>query len=352
MKRYIFQEGHLASCYFRSSVRPPHRKALLQITERCNLHCAHCFVTAGCNGQDMSIADVRNLAIPRLQACHVISVTLTGGEPFLHPDLLDMVLSFRKAGIKVSLCTNATLIEDEMIAQIKAIGGVHFNVSLDGFSKDSHGLFRGDRDSFDLTIKNMIKLGRHGLLHGVLVTPNALAKVEEYVEICDFAQQHGASYVLMNPLSSFGRGSKSADKLGAAICQMREIRNLTLPSSKSLDMVYVRFPNDENLPLLGCEAGNIIYVFTNGDTTVCPYLTFAAKTPQSLYPADEFVVGNIFTDDDIASSLDGYDIYRGISHNGCNDCHLSAQCGKGCPAAIVSSGKRIGDIDATVCPRV
>ena len=52
--------------------------------------------------------------------------------------------------------------------------------------------------------------------------------------------------------------------------------------------------NDDDRPLSGCEAGTIIYVFATGDVTVCPYLVFAARTPQSRHDDTEFIVGNMF----------------------------------------------------------
>jgi hypothetical protein len=66
-----------------------------------------------------------------------------------------------------------------------------------------------------------------------------------------------------------------------------------------LEVVHIRFPNPDGKPLAGCEAGMIIYVFTLGEVTVCPYLVFAARTPQSQHDPGEFIVGNIFTDPDI-----------------------------------------------------
>ncbi|MRT44633.1 radical SAM protein, partial [Xylella fastidiosa subsp. multiplex] len=44
--RPIITADTAASCYFRTSVEPPYRKALIQICEPCNEKCAHCFVSA------------------------------------------------------------------------------------------------------------------------------------------------------------------------------------------------------------------------------------------------------------------------------------------------------------------
>ena len=351
-RKLISSNAH-TSCYFRTSVEHPYRKALVQIIERCNLKCAHCFVSAGPYGDTMPLDGIRTKVVPRLAAARVTRVTLTGGEPFEHPDLLDVVDAFHRAGIKVGICTNATLATDDQITALAA-QGVHMNVSLDGFSPDSHGKFRGNRASFDTTITTVRKFAAAGILQGLLCTPNTLAEDEEYAQLCEFATQQGARYVLMNPLSSMGRGVKAQRKLASPDEHMRRIHALTAPfDSDSLDMVHIRFPNDNKQPLAGCEAGTIIYVFTPGQVTVCPYLVFAARTPQSQHHESEFIVGNIFEDEDLAERLDAYkfhDRYTVGDNATCRSCAMSDGCGKGCPAAVVTAGERIGALDAEACP--
>lgn len=353
MRRAIVKEDRLASCYFRTSVKRPYRKALLQITERCNLHCAHCFISAGDYGDTMPVEIVHDVVIPRLKECRVISVTLTGGEPFVHDDILEIVHLLRSADIRVGICTNGTSIEQEQIEALAKVDNVHLNVSLDGFKPESHGKFRGNKDSFVKTIDTIRQLSQYGLLQGLLVTPNNLAEIIEYAELCEFAVQNGATYVLMNPLSSMGRGVEAKDKLRAPDRAMRQIREITSPFSDHIQLVYIRFPNEQKLPLLSCEAGNIIYVFVHGEVTVCPYLVFAARTPQSLHKPEEFIVGNIFKDADITNKLDVYKFrerYRLGDNPTCESCSLNFQCGNGCPAAIITSGQQIEGLDSEVCP--
>lgn len=304
-------------------------------------------------GATIAYDDIVSVVIPRLAACRVDRVTLTGGEPTIHPRFLDVVRAFRQADMGVGVCTNATTLTDDNIAELADLGGVHCNVSLDGFRPESHGRFRGDRRSFDTTVTTTVKLAEAGLLQGLLCTPNALAEDEEYRELCAFAVEHGARYVLMNPLSSMGRGVKSRSALAASEQRMERIHAMVDPfDGADLDVTRIRFPNSDDKPLAGCEAGTIIYVFTAGEVTVCPYLVFAARTPQSLHDPAEFIVGNVLRDSDIAARLDGYD--RGRLRMGanatCGSCGVASVCGKGCPAAVVASGERIGAVDAEVCP--
>ena len=301
----------------------------------------------------MDAARIEADLLPQLADARVGRLTLTGGEPFVHPDLAEIASMARRAGMGVTICTNATLIDREVMDQLKRLGGVKLNVSLDGFSAQSHGKFRGAPESFDQTVETMRALGERGLLKGVLVTPNRLAPIEEYKRLCEFARVCGAEYVLMNPLSPMGRGVGGARHLGTSEEFMRALEVETAKfKDEELDLVRIRFPNDRK-PLSACEAGTIIYVFAGGEVTVCPYLVFAARTPQSRHDAAEFVVGNAFEHTDIASRLDSYPLHKRVKIKTdpvCGSCEMAGSCGRGCPAAAIAAGGKLGERDRDQCP--
>ena len=94
-------------------------------------------------------------------------------------------------------------------------------------------------------------------------------------------------------------------------------------------------------------------MFTPGEVAVCPYLVFAAKTLQSHHDPAEFIVGNILTDPCIAERLDAYNATEHLEMGAnptCRSCIIADSCGKGCPAAVIAAGERIGAVDAEVCP--
>ncbi|GII90637.1 radical SAM protein [Sinosporangium siamense] len=353
MRRSLIVDTAASSCYFRTSVGGDGRKALIQISERCNLHCAHCFVSSVKEGRDLSLAELTTTVIPRLRRARVERITLTGGEPFVHPDIMGLCTHLADLGMPVGICTNATQTSDAQIERMAALGNIHINVSLDGFRPASHGRFRGDRSSFEVTVATVRKFAEAGLLQGLLSTPNMLTTVEEFADLCEFAVEVGAEYVLMNPLSSMGRGVKSQARLAADTDTMRAIQTVTERfRPRGVDLVHIRFPNDE-LPLAGCDAGKLIYVFADGATAVCPYLVFAARSPHSLYPDSDFLVGNILHDE-VAPALDAFDLPATLAMGAnptCTACSLNSSCGKGCPAAVISRGLAIGAVDDEQCPR-
>lgn len=319
---WIYSDDTAANCFFRSALKPPDLKVMLQITTRCNMRCKHCFLSATDAGMDISFDLIKSDIIRELTEAKVKKVTLTGGEPLLHPDLLSIVTALNDADISVCICTNASLITEELLKKLKGIN-VHFNVSLDGISAGSHGLFRemAVPSNFAKVLANIQILGRHNMLNGILTTPNKLTKIEEYTAICDFAIQAGAKYLLLNPLSPFGRG-KDAANLTLSPQEMNEIKNqlnahlCTLPRNDSFRIIYIRFPNCDRKASTHCSAGLIPYIFTNGDIAICPYMVFAADNPDNSYSSSEFIVGNIFEDGSVAEKIQSYQSTHCFCHHG------------------------------------
>lgn len=349
--------GFANACYFRSGPQLGRRKALVQITERCDLRCAHCFVSATKAGEDMPLARLTHAVMKQFVQARVANVTLTGGEPFVHPDLLHIVARFIEYDIDVTICSNAVSISQDAVAQLASMERVQVNVSLDGLTAESHGRFRGKRDSFPATMRNTHLLADAGLLKGILTTPNKLAAPGEYQRLNELARELQVQYLLMNPLSGFGRGYLSRRHLEAGRDAMKALEaELTRLEQQAGDheLVLVRFPNEAQ-PLSGCIAGDVFYVFVDGEITVCPYLAFATMNPGAQHSREEFAAGNLFSRNDLAQQLDDYDIaqrYRLGDNSTCQTCSMTSTCGKGCPAAVIANGGRIGDVDAEVCPVV
>ena len=346
----IYNDSFCAACYFRTAADPPAKKCLLQLTERCNLHCQHCFVSSVNSGNDMDYGLIESKVIPSLIESNVTKVTLTGGEPFVYSLIVKVLELLINAGIEVSICTNASLITSDHLNAIKKYKHIHFNVSLDGFSVESHGKFRGFREPalFDRIIGNIKQLGGLGLLNGILVTPNIFTPIDEYKQIYDFAKECGARYILFNPLSQFGRGERSAE-LAYPDKMMNELRNtLQDYSDGEVELVFIRFPNAESKPLGKCHAGDIFYIFTNGEVTFCPYMVFAAKDEISHYDYKDFVIGNVFDESFNMNDCKKLMSIQRHFKSHCNNCSM-INCGKGCYASIISQGNKLEDCDR-LCP--
>ena len=85
----------------------------LELTFRCNLRCVHCYVAHGHGGipgqQELTFAEIRGI-LDQIVDEGCLWLLLTGGEPLLRPDLLDIYTYAKRKGLFVTLFTNGTLL--------------------------------------------------------------------------------------------------------------------------------------------------------------------------------------------------------------------------------------------------
>lgn len=116
----------------------------IELTEKCNQKCFHCYnhwrYSEEIGKNELNEQDFL-LIIKKLVVAGINSITLTGGEPFLRPDLLFSILECcNKNNIKVSINSNATLIKKNYANKIRDLGVTHVLVSLLGLEKTHNNI--------------------------------------------------------------------------------------------------------------------------------------------------------------------------------------------------------------------
>ena len=143
----------------------------------CNLRCAHCFVPSG-PGEDrhafMTRREVRGRVAEALRL-GVKEFYFTGGEPFVHPEMLE-ILADTLAGGPCTVLTNGTLFTRHVLETLRRLSdssryALEIRVSLDGWRAEDHDRFRG-AGSFARTVTGLARLAEYELLPIVTVTQN------------------------------------------------------------------------------------------------------------------------------------------------------------------------------------
>ncbi|HZT71660.1 MAG TPA: radical SAM protein [Terriglobia bacterium] len=157
----------------------------------CNIACAHCFNNSGPNVRAFGFLDADRVRseIEYASRAGVKEIFFTGGEPFLHPELLDM-LSFALEHAPTTVLTNGMLINDrlaERLAQIErsARYSLEVRVSLDGYTEEMNDAIRG-RGVFRQTLAAIARLSRQGLLPLVTIV-RTWSDDEELATLAAFA---------------------------------------------------------------------------------------------------------------------------------------------------------------------
>ncbi|MEZ4323196.1 MAG: radical SAM protein [Myxococcota bacterium] len=141
----------------------------LQVTGTvCNIACRHCFISCGpkVKKHDLMTLEQCREALDAAKAEGVRSIWFTGGEPFLHPEILtlmDMALEVGPLGV----LTNGMLIDDALAAEIgnrfrDAEYNLEIRVSLDGCTAEQNDRIRG-RGVFAAATQGLANLAKHGV---------------------------------------------------------------------------------------------------------------------------------------------------------------------------------------------
>jgi radical SAM protein with 4Fe4S-binding SPASM domain len=141
----------------------------LAVTYRCNLRCRFCY--AGCNGTEEMTGKYRELDTKALKEliriifedAKVPSVSFTGGEPMLRPDIFKLVEYAHQLGMRVNLITNGTMITREVARRLKRAGLDSAQVSLEGTTKEVHDPLSGLAGSFEKTVNSIGYLNETGM---------------------------------------------------------------------------------------------------------------------------------------------------------------------------------------------
>ncbi|MHA1386555.1 MAG: radical SAM/SPASM domain-containing protein [Candidatus Helarchaeota archaeon] len=126
------------------------------VTYRCNAHCNMCEVwrhpTA--TSEEIGLDVIEKL--PEMFFCNV-----TGGEPFVREDLVDIIGILRKKAKRVVISTNGYF-TDKIISLSKKFPDIGIRVSLEGLPK-TNDIIRKIPDGFDRSLRTLLKLRAMGL---------------------------------------------------------------------------------------------------------------------------------------------------------------------------------------------
>ncbi len=148
-----------------SEVFVPHVVAW-NLTRRCNLACAHCYISAGswhARSAELPTSDCLRILDQILAVNPAPVLILSGGEPLLREDLEEIAHRAASAGATVVVGTNGTRLTDERIGSLMAAGVRGVAVSIDSLDPTYHDRFRHGDGALADTVAAVERLGRHGL---------------------------------------------------------------------------------------------------------------------------------------------------------------------------------------------
>ncbi len=255
------------------------------ITSRCNLRCGHCYLDAG-QGVDgeLSLEEDREL-IDGLATAQTRMLILTGGEPLLRPDIVEIASHAAEKGLLVVLGTNGMLLTRQRVRDLMAAGVFGVGISVDSTDPEKHDRFRGLPGAWEGAVRGIRTCVEAGLpvLFQMTVFP---WNRKEVTDMLAFAQRESATGFNLYFLVCTGRGEQlsdiTPDQYDEALATLIEAqpRYPEMMVRARCAPQISRVASQHGSALIGnvgCLAGRQYCRITpNGDLTPCPYLPLVA----------------------------------------------------------------------------
>jgi radical SAM protein with 4Fe4S-binding SPASM domain len=289
------------------------------VTQRCNLACWFCSATS-CRetvNEPWSMATVFAVIDRVADILPLASVRITGGEPFVRGDILQILHHLRShfEG-RVTIASNGTRLESTEVCRELAQMGCVLDISLDGPNAKICDAVRGE-GTFDAAVAAIRRLKAAGVEH--IITSCALTNAtepykQEFKTLC---RSLGVSRFSYRVLAPRGRAAENIERL------RRE--GVKKPSPVSTSMAGLKAK-------LSCGAAKTrVFIRGNGDVFPCQSLQRPGCG-----------LGNILFDNwslDGPHSSGGREVRKWTveSSETCHDCSVRYFCANGCFAKNVDN---------------
>ena len=204
-------------CWDSLAGNPP-RRASLQMTEACNLHCKMCTFWQY-DGPTPSTDQLKQVVLA-LEKIGVKHINLWGGEPFLHEGIVEIFRFIKERGFVLAIITNGTkMTEEKLRASVEYLDEITF--SIDSPHAAVHDRIRGAKGSHELIVANIERflelreeIHGPGSRHPDLTIDCTIQRdnIEHIHEMIEFAERFGADLVF-DPAQIQGYGNRLNEKL-------------------------------------------------------------------------------------------------------------------------------------------
>lgn len=320
-------QSPLPTRHFSLPLRSPYQLKViqLQLTNRCNMSCAHCYAESGKPlPHEMKTSTVFHLIdeFVDLGGCRLF---LTGGETLLYKNL-DAVISYAKSRhLFVYLSTNGFSLTEERVDQLVKCGVGSVNVSVDGDNDETHDRFRGKQGGFQKAVRALKLFSEKGIPCGSQTTlfKENLTQSEN---IFNAMHSMGIRYCFFVRMMPQGRGKIHADMIPTLeeyrIARENEYLNRRL--RYGMDVYPKQFKHGG----IGkrCSAGvSQMYVHADGCCYPCPSLEMQELCFGN-YP--ESSLSKIWNSRNIA--VNELRQFEPKKMSGCKNCEHNRVCKGGC----------------------
>lgn len=259
--------------------RKPQLKSIqFELTSRCNERCIHCYIpNAKKNaGEDMSFEQVCKI-IDEFADMGGLHLSLSGGEVFLHKDILRIIQYCRQKDMEICILSNLLSLCDEQIPVIKEMNVSYIQASLYSMVPEIHDTITTVKGSQQKTLRALEKLIAADIPVQISC-PLMKANKDSYRDVLKYAQSKQikafSDYIMMGEADLSTENLKNRLSLSETDKVIRDIiqYDLDYPRWVNEKRPYLENVDQERYAKQAlCGAGiNNICITANGDLYPCP----------------------------------------------------------------------------------
>ena len=257
LQKYFRNDPHIFSCQF-------------ELTSRCNERCRHCYLPGTRTFHDLETPLIFSL-LDQLAEMGTLSVTFSGGECLLHPDFISILKHARDNDFIISVLSNLTLLNDEIIQALREANINLLQASVYSMSPEEHDYITQVEGSHAKTIRSLERLIEADVPVQISC-PTMRKTYKSYRQVLEWAYSHGikgyTDYIMM------ARIDNSTDNLANRLTieetgeLLRDIVNYDIEYRTLLDINPTPEPLDPSEPICGAGVDSIC-IAANGEFYPC-----------------------------------------------------------------------------------
>jgi len=239
-------------------------------TYRCQCNCSNCYAAVKDreNAAEMSTEELKAV-IDAIRTLGAIHLNITGGDPLLREDIIDLVAYAHDSGLITRISTTGYLLTRERVAALRAAGLNQCGIAIDDADPETHDRLRGLPGLFDKAIQGFRMLHEYGI-ESRFITYACHGNMPQGMErILELAKRLRVKSVHINFPYASGLWAESFNEMFSAddMSRLRKFQGFM-----SSPLVLLEFPTAEAMCLAAKKA--IIYINASGEVTPCPVVPY------------------------------------------------------------------------------
>jgi MoaA/NifB/PqqE/SkfB family radical SAM enzyme len=251
----------------------------LQVTRRCNADCIHCAASGFV--QELQTEEMKQV-IKKLHEAGTVRISVTGGEPLIRDDLVELLKEIRKFNMASTLSTNGLLLDEAKLDEIKdLLSNIRF--SIHGLEETNDYIFQ-KKGAFN-KIMEMVDLSVSKDMHVGVIYSVMRRNIDELIDVARILEKKGVDKLIIFTLIANGRGKDIFDNQFLHVSEIQEVmgelRDIKREQEWNLDVTLVDWRTE----------GQCMLVTPSGQIYGAPSFREEDR-PENIY-----IMGNVLKDD-------------------------------------------------------